>query len=297
MIRTVIGFFVAALALCAFIVFGSFTGTATDDTITQVEVTRAEVDPVSELLTPQVAPAVVAAPAAQPSAASRVLAATASMTQQQPTTNSLNIDNSSIQDTTAGVLAALGLETAAPVPPQNDEMLNMTAGALASIRATTGREIASPAASSTALQDLVASALREGQTDALIDQLVNEAAAAGDVSVPRMLVTSDGRVDTSTLLASIVAEARVATGGDAPAIPAIPQGGLEGVEVRVVQRATGTEQYRFYTVNPGDSLGSIAVKFYGSVAYYPEIFEANRQKLASPDRIQAGQRLVIPDIG
>jgi nucleoid-associated protein YgaU len=112
-----------------------------------------------------------------------------------------------------------------------------------------------------------------------------------------MLVTSDGRVDTSTLLASIVAEARIATGGAAPEIPDVPLGSSEGVEVRVVQRATGTEQYRFYTVNPGDSLGSIAVKFYGSVGYYPEIFEANRAKLSSPDRIQAGQRLVIPNLG
>jgi nucleoid-associated protein YgaU len=295
MIRTVIGFFVAAVAICAFIVFGTMNTNSTDTTDNIVEVTRAEVDPVSELLAPQVTPVVNTTSAVPEMAntASRVLAAT----QPQAPARGVSIDNSSIQDTTAGVLAALGLETAAPVAAQDEEMLNMTAGALASIRATTGREIASPAASSTALQELVASALREGQSDALIDQLVNEAAATGDVSVPRMLVTSDGRVDTSTLLASIVAEARIATGGAAPEIPDVPLGSSEGVEVRVVQRATGTEQYRFYTVNPGDSLGSIAVKFYGSVGYYPEIFEANRAKLSSPDRIQAGQRLVIPNLG
>ena len=55
MIRTVIGFFVAAVAICAFIVIGSF-GKQNDPAETAIEVTRAEVDPVSELLTPNVVP-------------------------------------------------------------------------------------------------------------------------------------------------------------------------------------------------------------------------------------------------
>ena len=69
-----------------------------------------------------------------------------------------------------------------------------------------------------------------------------------------------------------------------------------GVEVRVVQRATDTQQYRFYTVSRGDSLGAIAVKFYGNVDKYSAIFQANRNVLSSPNAIQVGQRLAIPDI-
>jgi len=66
--------------------------------------------------------------------------------------------------------------------------------------------------------------------------------------------------------------------------------------VRVVQRADETEQYRFYTVGAGDSLGAIAIKFYGDARFYAAIFDANRAILSSPDRIRTGQRLVIPEV-
>ena len=132
--------------------------------------------------------------------------------------------------------------------------------------------------------------------DDAIDAAVNAAAQAGDVAVPDVLVTSDGRVDTSVLLANIVAEARVAA-GEARIVEPVATIGGDGVEVRVVQRADDTEQYRFYTVNAGDSLGAISIKFYGDARYYDVIFEANRAILSSPDRIRSGQRLVIPELG
>jgi LysM repeat protein len=49
-----------------------------------------------------------------------------------------------------------------------------------------------------------------------------------------------------------------------------------------------------YTVKPGDSLSKIAQQFYGKASDYNKIFEANRDKLKDPDKIQAGQELVIP---
>ena len=69
----------------------------------------------------------------------------------------------------------------------------------------------------------------------------------------------------------------------------------EGVEVRVVQRATSSQQYRFYTVRRGYSLGAIAVNFYGNVYKYRIIFDANRSIHSSPNSIHVGQRLTIPD--
>ncbi len=51
---------------------------------------------------------------------------------------------------------------------------------------------------------------------------------------------------------------------------------------------------RTYTVQPGDSLSKIAKQFYGNAGEYNKIFEANRDKLNNPDKIQAGQELVIP---
>jgi len=56
---------------------------------------------------------------------------------------------------------------------------------------------------------------------------------------------------------------------------------------------------RFYIVQAGDSLSSIAVKFYGRQAgskkpNVHKIFQANRRFLKSIDQIYPGQKLVIP---
>jgi nucleoid-associated protein YgaU len=49
-----------------------------------------------------------------------------------------------------------------------------------------------------------------------------------------------------------------------------------------------------YTVEKGDSLSKIAKEFYGKASAWPTIFEANRDQLDDPDRIQPGQVLKIP---
>jgi len=56
----------------------------------------------------------------------------------------------------------------------------------------------------------------------------------------------------------------------------------------------GSSSNRTYTVQSGDSLSKIAKQFYGNANDYNKIFEANRDKLQNPDKIQAGQELVIP---
>ena len=174
-------------------------------------------------------------------------------------------------------------------------MRDMTANALANI----GRvrpSASQPQPQPEKLQALIAQALKQGQSDSYIDALLNEAASRGEVAVPKALVTPEGRVDTATLLANIVASATAATQGQTPVDLAKgqPVGG-KGVEIRMVTQADGTSvQYQFYTVGVGDSLGAIAVKFYGDVAKFNTIFEANRTILSSPDKIRVGQRLVIP---
>lgn len=309
MIRIVSSLFAFAVLLCGWIVYQ----TANDAQPGTPDVTRAETgdllnspaastavtyaDPTNGGLLPDLSNATIAPVPMQNSAADKILAATNAGATVAPRPT-IRTDNTTIAQTTAGVLAGLGVQVAAPAPQNpNDPLLQQTQAALSGIQNIRGIAAApsAPAVPQPGLQSLVAEALKQGQSDAYIDALLNEAAAAGQVSVPQMLVTSDGRVDTAVLLASIVAQATVAAGGQAPAMPDVVGG--EGVEVRVVQRADQTEQYRFYTVNPGDSLGSIAVKFFSSVEYYPQIFEANRQILSSPDRIQSGQRLVIPQIG
>jgi nucleoid-associated protein YgaU len=206
---------------------------------------------------------------------------------RRPETSDVSMD-----DMTASVLADLGFETEAPEAPNVEEQqIETTAGILASIESVTGQQV--ELAPRQTLQTLVVTALREGQSDDYIDALVNEAAATGRVTVPEVMVTSDGRVDTAVLLDNLVTHAIIASGGNVP-VPDVDPTTNPGVEVRVVQRAQDAVQARFYTVQTGDSLGAIAVKFYGRVDLFDRIFEANRQTLSSPDLIRTGQRLVIP---
>ncbi len=49
-----------------------------------------------------------------------------------------------------------------------------------------------------------------------------------------------------------------------------------------------------YTVEPGESLWSIAQKFQ---VRYPDLLEANREKIKDPEKIPAGMELLIPVLG
>jgi nucleoid-associated protein YgaU len=50
-----------------------------------------------------------------------------------------------------------------------------------------------------------------------------------------------------------------------------------------------------YEVESGDTLSGIAKKVTNGALTYQQIFEANRDKLSDPDKIQVGQTLVIPN--
>ena len=49
-----------------------------------------------------------------------------------------------------------------------------------------------------------------------------------------------------------------------------------------------------YDVKGGDTLSKISKQFYGDSDEYMRIFYANRDTLNDPDKIQVGQKLVIP---
>jgi nucleoid-associated protein YgaU len=194
--------------------------------------------------------------------------------------------------TTSTILAELAIIPRAELSDEEAAMRDMSASAITGLAALRGEVVVTEAPT---LESLVVEALRAGQPDAYIDALVNEAAGSGAITVPSALVTSDGRVDTAVLLSTLVTKAQVASGAVEAVNPADVVAGGEGVEVRVVTQAIGdSTQNQFYTVASGDSLGSIAQKFYGDAVYFPAIFEANRTLLSSPDELQIGQRLVIP---
>lgn len=56
-----------------------------------------------------------------------------------------------------------------------------------------------------------------------------------------------------------------------------------------------TAEETVYVVQPGDTLGGIALKYYGDANKYMKIFEANRDILDNPDLIKPGQELKIPE--
>jgi nucleoid-associated protein YgaU len=57
---------------------------------------------------------------------------------------------------------------------------------------------------------------------------------------------------------------------------------------------TASAGQKTYTVKAGDSLSKIAKEHYGESSKYMQIFEANKNILKDPDKIQPGQVLVIP---
>jgi nucleoid-associated protein YgaU len=59
------------------------------------------------------------------------------------------------------------------------------------------------------------------------------------------------------------------------------------------QAAPGVAE-KTYTVQKGDTLSEISKQFYGNANLYMKIFEANRDQLKDPDKIQIGQVLKIP---
>jgi nucleoid-associated protein YgaU len=60
------------------------------------------------------------------------------------------------------------------------------------------------------------------------------------------------------------------------------------------QQQQQSQSVRMYKVKSGDTLSKISKEFYGAANQYMRIFEANRDQLSDPDKIQVGQELKIP---
>jgi nucleoid-associated protein YgaU len=89
-------------------------------------------------------------------------------------------------------------------------------------------------------------------------------------------------------------------GGNVEAIEkVVAQGGgnNEAIE-KVVAQGGDNNESKFYTVQPGDTLGKIAAAEYGPghAGNYHRIFEANQPLLSDPDKIYPGQVLRIPPL-
>jgi LysM repeat protein len=64
--------------------------------------------------------------------------------------------------------------------------------------------------------------------------------------------------------------------------------------VKAVAAATPVENGREYTVEPGDTLSHLALKYYGDRFRWEKIYQANKATMKNPDYIFVGQKIIIP---
>jgi nucleoid-associated protein YgaU len=71
---------------------------------------------------------------------------------------------------------------------------------------------------------------------------------------------------------------------------------IDGWESEIVVDLTveRTDVRGYHTVQPGETLASIAKRHLGSAARERDIFEANRDRMNDPEQILPGQQLLIP---
>lgn len=126
-----------------------------------------------------------------------------------------------------------------------------------------------------AAKDKYASVLALGEKLGVRDGKIEE----GADGVLRMWGTTEDTYQKDQLWDAIKA-----VGGDKPA------------DILADIKVANTNYYTKHTVVKGDSLSKIAKHYYDDMMKYKAIFDANRDILDDPDKIEVGQVLVIPNI-
>ena len=124
--------------------------------------------------------------------------------------------------------------------------------------------------------------------------LVGTAPPLSDRKATRQLVEtevetpfrSNARPDEAISVGDVNASARSMV--EVPIADAEPDAGITTPELPL------PESYGSYTVKPGDTLSTIASAVYGDGGQWRRIFDANQEQLASPDTLQPGMALRIP---
>lgn len=137
------------------------------------------------------------------------------------------------------------------------------------------------------LEALIIQAIRQGQSEDALKILLGQNGDINEIDVPAELKTTDGSMDSRILLAALVSKSN--------------NGNISNELLDVLQMPSADSQpqtklseSQHYTVQSGDSLAGIAFRFYGKTSAYRAIYLANQSAMASPDKIKAGQILLIP---
>lgn len=71
------------------------------------------------------------------------------------------------------------------------------------------------------------------------------------------------------------------------------QGAGNGTEAAQSATAGSTPLNMYYTIQSGDTLWKISEKFYGTGMYWEKIYQDNKDRISNPNKIYAGQEIVI----
>ncbi|MEO2015263.1 MAG: LysM peptidoglycan-binding domain-containing protein [Fuerstiella sp.] len=71
---------------------------------------------------------------------------------------------------------------------------------------------------------------------------------------------------------------------------------LANVDFGKTDTAEAAPEFFEYTVQLGDTLSEIAEKYLGSQSRYREVYEANKDRMASPDHLRVGKAIRIPRV-
>lgn len=73
-------------------------------------------------------------------------------------------------------------------------------------------------------------------------------------------------------------------------------GGESPSDIMADIKVADSSVYHRHTVKSGETLGKIAIKYYGKAGKYQEIYKANSDILKNPDVIHPDQELIIPNL-
>ena len=203
----------------------------------------------------------------------------------------------------AGATGAFAQEQPAPIPGTSagdlKALTDQVVNSLNALQSGGAEAAGAEAALTDQLTALVSKAMSKGKSSDYVLKLIDEALKeSGGASLADIAQKSGGKIDMRALLQTIVA--RAAAGGS--------QGGADDDYLKSIKAEAGRTSLtdktpvkpvagkggRVITIQPGDTLGTIAMKYYGSVSMWRKIYEANRDVLSNPDIIPRGKKLRLP---
>ncbi|GAA3603908.1 LysM peptidoglycan-binding domain-containing protein [Flavivirga amylovorans] len=73
-------------------------------------------------------------------------------------------------------------------------------------------------------------------------------------------------------------------------------GGENPTDIKADIKVADESVFHRHTVKSGETLGKIAIQYYGNASKYQDIFKANSDILKNPDLIHPDQELIIPNL-